>query len=142
MTEKKEIREAIQAGESALVSIENAREKLGSAKNWGLFDIFGGGVFSSFVKQSKMGDASSYMEEAKRSIATFERELKDVSLSAEFSIEQGSFIWFADIFMDNVFVDVMVQSRISEAIAGLDQAAEQIKSILEKLYPLLKDQEV
>lgn len=89
-----------------------------------------------------MGDASSYMEEAKRSIATFERELKDVSLSAEFSIEQGSFIWFADIFMDNVFVDVMVQSQISEAIAGLDQAAEQIKSILEKLYPLLKDQEV
>ena len=35
MTDKKEIREAIQAGEAALASMERAREKLGSAKNWG-----------------------------------------------------------------------------------------------------------
>lgn len=42
MTDKKEIREAIQAGEAALVAIERAKEKLGSAKNWGLFDMLGG----------------------------------------------------------------------------------------------------
>lgn len=55
MTEKKEIREAIQAGEAALVSIENAREKLGSAKNWGLFDIFGGRSLQQFCKTVQDG---------------------------------------------------------------------------------------
>ena len=144
MTDKKEIREAIQAGEAALAAIERAKEKLGSAKNWGLFDMLGGGMFSSFVKHSKMDEASSYMEDAKRSLAAFERELKDkdVSLSADFSIEVGDFMRFADIFMDNVFIDVMVQSGINEAVTGLDQASYQIRSILTKLYPLLNDPEV
>ena len=141
MTDKKELREAIQAGENALENIEKARDKLGSAKNWGIFDMLGGGMISTFVKHSKMDDASSYMEEAKRSIATFERELKDISLSADLSIELGSFMRFADIFMDNVFVDVMVQSRINEAITGLDQASDRIRSILAKLYSVLNDQE-
>ena len=121
--------------------MEKAKGKLGSAKNWGLFDIFGGGMFSTFVKHSRMDDASSYMEDAKHSLAVFERELKDVSLSADLSIELGSFIRFADIFMDNVFVDVMVQSRINEAITSLDQASDRIRSILAKLYSVLNDQE-
>ena len=99
-------------------------------------------MFSSFVKHSKMDEASSYMEDAKRSLAAFERELKDVSLSANFSIEVGDFMRFADIFMDNVFIDVMVQSGINEAVTGLDQASYQIRSILTKLYPLLNDPEV
>ena len=142
MTDKKEIREAIQAGEAALAAIERAKEKLGSAKNWGLFDMLGGEMFSSFVKHSKMDEASSYMEDAKRSLAAFERELKDVSLSADFSIEVGDFMRFADIFMDNVFIDVMVQSGINESVTGLDQASYQIRSILTKLYPLLNDPEV
>ena len=139
MTDKKEIREAIQAGETALVSMEKAREKLESAKNWGLFDMFGGGIFSTFMKHSKIDDASSYMEDAKRSLAVFERELKDVSLSTGFSIDLDSFLRFADIFMDNVFVDVMVQSRINESITSLDQASDRIRSILSTLYSALND---
>ena len=141
MIDKKEIREAIQAGEAALASMDKAREKLESAKNWGLFDMFGGGVFSGLMKHSKIDDASSYMEEAKQSIVTFERELRDVSLSADFSIEVGSFMRFADIFMDNVFFDIMVQSQINEAITSLDQVSDQIRSILVKLYPFLEDKE-
>lgn len=137
--DKKEVREAIQAGETALTNIEKAREKLGSAKNRGLFDMLGGGMISTFIKHSRKDDASSYMEEAKRSIAIFERELKDVSLSADLSIELSSFMRFADIFMDNVFVDVMVRFRINEAITNLDQASGRIRAILAKLYPLLND---
>ena len=76
--DKKEIREAILAGEAALDSLEKAAEKLQSAKNWGLFDMLGGGMFSSFVKHSRIDEASGYMEEAKRKLAAFERELRDI----------------------------------------------------------------
>ena len=139
--DKKEVREAIQAGEAALDSMEKARRKLGSAKNWGLFDILCGGVLSSFVKHSEIDDASSYLEEAKRNIAIFKRELKDVSLSVDFSIDPDSLLRFVDVFMDNVFVDVMVQSQINDAITGLDQASDRIRTILTKLYSAINEQE-
>jgi len=39
---RKELSEAITAGETALSSLRLAQDKLNSAKNWGLFDMFGG----------------------------------------------------------------------------------------------------
>ena len=41
--DQKEIRDAVLAGEAALDSLRSAREKLESAKNWGVFDMLGGG---------------------------------------------------------------------------------------------------
>ncbi len=137
--DQREVQEAVQAGEAALASIQRAREKLESAKNWGIFDIFGGGMISSMVKHSRMDDASGYMEEAKRKLTAFERELKDISISAELSVEMGNFLRFMDTFMDNIFVDFVVQSRINEAIAGLDDVSGRVRGILAELYPLLQD---
>ena len=134
--DQREVREAVQAGEEALAGIQKAREKLGSAKNWGIFDMLGGGMISSMVKHSRMDDASEDMEEAKRKLAAFERELKDISISADLSVEMGSFV---DTFMDNLFVDFMVQSRIDDAIAGLDDVSDRVRRILAQLYPLLQD---
>ena len=74
ISENKEIREAIQAGEAALSSLKNAREKLDSAKNWGIFDIVGGGFVSSLIKHSRMDDAQEYMEEAKQNLRRFENQ--------------------------------------------------------------------
>ena len=137
--DQREVREAVQAGEEALAGIQKAREKLGSAKNWGIFDMLGGGMISSMVKHSRMDDASEDMEEAKRKLAAFERELKDISISADLSVEMGSFLRFVDTFMDNLFVDFMVQSRIDDAIAGLVDVSDRVRRILAQLYPLLQD---
>ena len=38
---KREMKEAMDAGERALTSLRNAQVKLNSAGNWGLFDMFG-----------------------------------------------------------------------------------------------------
>ena len=40
---EKEKREAVIAGRRALTSLRAAQEDLNSAKNWGLWDMFGGG---------------------------------------------------------------------------------------------------
>ena len=136
--DQREVREAVQAGEEALAGIQKAREQLGSAKNWGIFDMLGGGMISSMVKHSRMDDASEDMEEAKRKLAAFGRELKDISISADLSVEMGSFLRFVDTFMDNLFVDFMVQSRIDDAIAGLDDVSDRVRRILAQLYPLLQ----
>ena len=77
---KREMQEAVQAGERALQSLYAARDKLGSARNWGIFDMLGGGFISDFVKHSKMNDAAALMEQAKSDIQRFQRELRDVQV--------------------------------------------------------------
>ncbi len=54
---EKEKREAVEAAKRALRSLREAEEQLNSAKNWGLWDMFGGGFISTMVKQSKMDRA-------------------------------------------------------------------------------------
>lgn len=137
ISESKEIREAIQAGEAALSSLKNAREKLDSAKNWGIFDIVGGGFVSSLIKHSRMDDAQEYMEEAKQNLRRFEKELQDVSLSDSFarssSIDISSFVRFADSFFDNMILDFYVQSQIRQALDAVENAIRQVEDILTAL---------
>ena len=137
--DQREIREAIQAGEAALRSLERAKEKMGSAKNWGIFDMMGGGLFSSLFKHSKIDRASADIEEAKRQLAVFKRDLEDVSISEDFSVGIGDGLRFIDTFLDNVFADVVVQSRINSAIERLDKVSGQVRGILTKLYSLLSE---
>ena len=137
--DQREIREAIQAGEAALSSLERAKEKMGSAKNWGIFDMMGGGLFSSLFKHSKIDRASADIEEAKRQLAVLKKELEDVSISEDFSVGIGDGLRFIDTFLDNVFADVVVQSRINSAIERLDKVSGQVRGILTKLYSLLSE---
>ena len=101
----RERQEAIDAGERALDSLYGVRKELESAGNWGLLDMFGGGMFTTFVKHSKMNDAQRYMERAKRDLAAFSREL----------------------------ADMMVQSRIRDAQSQVDDAIYRVESILSRL---------
>ena len=54
---KRETQEAIDAGERALASLKAAQDELSSAKNWGIFDMLGGGFVSTLVKHNKMDNA-------------------------------------------------------------------------------------
>ena len=56
------MKEAMDAGERALSTLRCAQEKLNSASNWGILDMFGGGMFSTIMKRSKMDDAQIHME--------------------------------------------------------------------------------
>lgn len=127
----RERQEAIDAGERALDSLYGVRKELESAGNWGLLDMFGGGMFTTFVKHSKMNDAQRYMERAKRDLAAFSRELADVSETL--NINSGDFLTFADYFFDGFVADMMVQSRIRDAQSQVDDAIYRVESILSRL---------
>lgn len=130
---RREMNEAIQAGERALSSLRTAQSQLNSARSWGIFDIFGGGVFSSAIKHSKINDASRYMEDAKRDLLIFQRELKDVNIPLNLRMEVGSFLSFADFFFDGFIADYLVQSKISEAREQVDDAINMVENILRDL---------
>lgn len=130
---RREMKEALDAGERALSSLRNAQEKLNSAGNWGLLDMFGGGLFSTIMKRSKMDDAQQLMEAAKSDLKRFQRELKDVNIPLDLRMEVGSFLSFADFFFDGFVADYLVQSKISEAKEQVSDAIIRVEQILNEL---------
>lgn len=136
MTEERrrqEINEAVRAGEKALVSLRAAQSKLVSARNWGIWDILGGGLITSMVKHSRIDDASSYLESARMDLKVFQRELKDISDFSELGIDVGGFLSFADLFLDGIIADWMVQRKIDEAIRQVDNGIMRVESMISSL---------
>ena len=130
---RKEMNEAIRAGERALYSLKNAEEKLNSAGNWGIFDMFGGGLFSTIIKRSKMDDAQSLIETAKTDLMIFQKELKDVNIPLSLRVEVGSFLSFADFFFDGFVADYLVQSKITDAKSQVSDAIYRVEQLLREL---------
>lgn len=130
---KREMQEAITAGERALSSLRMAQDKLNSAGNWGLFDMFGGGLFSTIMKRSKMDDAVNLMESAKTDLKRFQRELQDVNVPLDLKMEVGSFLSFADFFFDGFVADYLVQSKISDAKGQVSDSIRRVEQILRDL---------
>lgn len=136
---RREIEEAAAAGEKALYSLETAREKLQGAKNWGIFDMLGGGFFTDMVKHSKMSDATAYMEDAKSQLLVFQRELRDVQVPLDLRMDISSFLTFADFFFDGLVADYLVQKKINDAREQVDDAITRVRVILGELRDLLNE---
>ena len=130
---EKEKREAVDAGNRALQSLHEAQRNLESAKNWGLWDMIGGGFISTMAKQSKMNRARENMEQAKFDLRNFSRELNDVNMVCNLNIDTGDFLSFADYFFDGLVADWLVQDRIHNARQQVDEAIRRVEQILRQL---------
>ena len=130
---RQEMQEAAVAGERALQSLYAAKEKLGSARNWGIFDMLGGGFVGDLMKRSKMNAAVELMEHAKYELKIFQRELKDIQVPMDMQMEIGSFLSFADFFFDGIVADYLVQSKIKDAAEQVDDAICQVERILDSI---------
>ena len=134
---KKEMNEAIKAGERALSSLKAAEKKLNSASNWGMIDMFGGETFSTLLKNSKMSDAKKLMKSAESELKKFQKELQDVNIPLDLKMEVGNFLTFADFFFDGLIADVLVQNKISNAKNEVSNAIYQVEHILNELKCLV-----
>lgn len=130
---KRELREAKLAGQEALDYLNRAADSLQSAGNWGIVDMLGGGLISTFVKHSKMNDAEELVQQARSALKRFQKELMDVENVEEFHIETGDFLTFADYFFDGIIADWLMQSRIKEARTQVENARQKVTYIMEQL---------
>ena len=125
----REIDEAIRAGERALDSLREAKNQLNSARNWGIYDMIGGGLISSMIKHSKIDQANEWMDQANRDLRCFAKELRDVD-SEDLQIDTGSLVTMLDIFCDNFFSDLLVQQKINDGRARIDALSDRIEDVL------------
>ena len=78
LQQKNELNEAIEAGEMALKGLRFAIQELRKAKNWGIYDMVGGGLLATAVKHSKIDEAKSIIQDVQVWLKKFKRELSDV----------------------------------------------------------------
>lgn len=128
MTE--EVREARTAGIRALNSLRQAQRFLDSARGWGVLDILGGGLITNLVKHSKLSDAQRCVDQARYDLDVFRRELADVNVP---DVQIDGSLSFADFFFDGFLADFMVQSRIDESRARLEDACRRVEDVLRML---------
>lgn len=138
----REIEEAIYAGEQAILVINDLLKVLNSAKDWGTWDMLGGGFLATSAKHSKLDEAKEISFEARTLLENFNRELKDVQVHMDFELRIDSFDRFADYFFDGLLADMNVQDKIKRSINDVDYARNKITSVLSNLRRELKENAV
>lgn len=134
---KQELMEAKGAAETALDTIQEAKTQLKSAKNWGIFDIIGGGLIASLAKRSRMQDMRSTLETLDTQLEALRDELKDVQLDAPVRPADSFTMQIFDIGFDNVFTDLYVQGELKETGRQLDRLEETVQKIIDELEEAL-----
>jgi len=116
--DKKEITEALTAGTRVLKALEDVILLLKGAKNWGTFDLLGGGLIATAVKHSKMDKAKQAISKVQSLLHKFHQELSDVKISSgtKMGVDISSFNTFADYFFDGLIFDWIVQSKINRSL--------------------------
>lgn len=129
----KELREAQNAANGAMVHIRAINESLSSARNWSTADLLGGGLISDMAKHSHLDTAQQRIYALQSSLSQLRRELTDVHIDTEMNIQVDGFLRFADYFFDGLFADFAVRERINNAQAQVDRVANSVRTVQSRL---------
>lgn len=138
--QEKELNEAIIAGNSALRCAQDALSSLGSAENWGTWDMFGGGgLITHLAKHEHLDEAQSSIEGLQSALRRFKTELADVNIHSTTQVTIEGFLRFADYFFDGLFADWAVLDSIHNSQQQVQDTHDQIESTLQQLQQLLSN---
>lgn len=136
MNRQEEIEEAKLALQDILFLINKAIEQINSAKNWGLFDIFAGGSFSSYIKRGKIKNINNLIRQIKDQLGLVQKELGDVDQRLDIEVSDTTFDNLFDIVFDNIFTDVRTINQLKDTENSLLYLQEELEIIYEKLEEL------
>lgn len=129
----REVDEALSAGERAEVCLGEVLGSLDSARDWGVWDMVGGGLLSTAIKHGHMDDARSGLLRVQRALSDFRTELADVGDIQVPGLAVGEFATFADYVFDGFFVDLYVQSGIRKTQEGVSEVHVRVLGALRQL---------
>lgn len=140
-SQKKELREAISAGTTALHTAQQVLSSLDSAEGWGTWDLLGGGLVADLAKHSHLDEAQRSVEQLQSQLRRFKTELADVTIQADMQVNVDGFLRFADYFFDGLFADWAVLDRIGQSQSQVQNTINQIDGVLSRLNSMLRSVE-
>ena len=135
-SQRRELREAVSAGEAARHTADAILSSLGSAEGWATWDLVGGGLLSDLAKHSHLDEAQRMVEQLQVQLRRFKTELADVTIQADLQISIDGFLRFADYFFDGLFADWMVLDSIGQSQSQAQETRNQIQLVLDRLEAL------
>ena len=131
---REDLKCAEEAGVQALESLYT--EKLNSAKKWGILDIFGGSMISTYMKHSRINEVEAMIEQARIRLTDFQKALRKVEVSPKLQTEISGFLTFADFAFDNPITDYLVQTKLQ----SLGEEVEDTIQLTEELLAHIRTQ--
>jgi hypothetical protein len=113
--------------------LDEAEKNLRSARNWGIYDILGGKLFSGLIKHSKIDRAQKLMGRLHRNLNLLQKEFKDFNSSVSDDLGMSGISRFMDIAFDNLISDWLIQSRINKSLSELDELRSDLNRALNQL---------
>ena len=133
-TQLTEVNQARAAGSQAQQELELTAKLLGSAQDWGTFDVFlGGGLLTDMVKYERIDAATERLRAANTALKRFAAELDDVGLADVDAIELTDLDRTFDVWFDNIFSDWSVLDRITQATERTQRALNAVGTAAERL---------
>lgn len=136
--QRREINEALKVGTAASHLVDDILDSLSSAKDWGTWDLLGGGLIADIAKHEKMDQAQSQVESLQIQLARFKNELADVAIDGDLQVSIEGGLRFADFFFDGLFADWAVYNRIDASGERVRQTGRKIDRALSRLREMLK----
>ena len=136
-SQKKEISEAIFAGNQAMNTVNEILTDLNDAEGWGIWDLAGGGLMSDLVKHNCLDEAQENVQKLQGELLRFKTDLADVSVDAQLQVRVDGFLRFADYFFDGLFADWTVLDHINESQGEVTKVQSQIRQLLSNLTAML-----
>ncbi len=117
------------SAERALTTMKEVRDKLSKAGDWGVLDMFGGGLFTSFAKHDLLDDAKRCLQDAQHDLDILREQLD----TADFQLDCIDSLKTMDIWFDNIIADIMVQDKIKAFKQQVEQTIYQLQNIIARL---------
>lgn len=136
-SQKRELQEAMNAGNAALSCADQILSELNSAEGWGTWDLVGGGLLTDLAKHSHLDQAQASVETLQTQLRCFKTELADVTIDADIQVSIDGFLRVADYFFDGIFADWAVLDQIHQSQQQVQRVRNQIESVLNHLHTLM-----
>lgn len=136
--QKRELQEALDAGNAALSCTREILSQLDSAEGWGTWDLFGGGLVTDIIKHSHLDEAQDSVETLQTLLRRFKTELADVTIDAEIQVGIQGFLRVADYLFDGIFADWAVLDRIHRSQEQVEDTEHEICRVLEQLQNMIR----
>ena len=128
------IDEALRLVVGAENDLMDALDRLGSARNWGLFDIFAGGLISSLIKHGKIDDAQRDVQSAKYKLESARRVLNAGEGAIDVDLDGiDGFTKFFDIATDSFLADLWVQGEIADRRRAVEGMLAKVRALRRSL---------
>ncbi|NLL43275.1 MAG: hypothetical protein GX251_08035 [Firmicutes bacterium] len=136
----KEIQEAKEVAREVLALLGDVEKHLKSARNWGFYDMLGGGFFSSWIKHGKIDKAETLLRRVSTKLQRLQKELSDVYIGLGPQVSITGLERFMDIAFDNIISDWMVQSKIQSSLEEVMRVRGEVEQVLYTLDRLEREQ--